>query len=204
MLCLACGVPAHGLCDRCTRSLRATPPRTLSGVRAEAAYAHAGAAVRLVHNLKYRRCVASASFLARQMATRVRPDASCLVPLPRALVRRIRYGIDPAVELAKAVGDVSGLPVISALSAPLFWRQRAGRSRDIRTAISFSLRQPIPRGAVLVDDVLTSGATVTSAINAADIREISVITATSVGTMRSGADPHLDHGGAVAQVRQRM
>ena len=71
-------------------------------------------------------------------------------------------------------------------------------------AISFSLRHPIPPGAVLVDDVLTSGATVTSAIDVADIHQISVITATSVGTMRSGADPPLDRGGAVAQKRQRM
>lgn len=55
----------------------------------------------------------------------------------------------------------------------------------------------------MVDDVLTSGATVKSAIEIAGIREFSVITATSVGTMGQGADPRLDPGGAVAQDRQR-
>ena len=203
MLCLACAAPAQELCDRCFRSLRAAPPRVVSGVRSEAAYAHVGAAVRLVHNLKYRRCTRSAEYLAAEMATRIRPDATCLVPIPRALTRRIRYGIDPGGELAAALARISGVPVYPILDAPYFWRQRAGQSRDMRTPISFSSRRPIPRHAVFVDDVMTSGATVASAIAVAAIPEISVLTATSVGIMGQGADPFLDPGGAVAHNRQR-
>lgn len=117
------------------------------------------------------------------MVDAISPDAIALIPVPRALARRVAYGIDPSDQLAIELATVTGLPVVHALKAPIWWPRRAGAPRSRRGRVVFS---SIGRGfdrAVLVDDVLTSGATMESAIDALGNPDISVITATAAGTM---------------------
>jgi len=89
--------------------------------------------------------------------------ATALVPVPRAWSRRWRYGVDPAVELARALGRVLALPVLPAL-APAWWhRRRAGLAGAKRGIPRFRPVRATPAGAVLVDDVVTTGATLRAA-----------------------------------------
>jgi predicted amidophosphoribosyltransferase len=158
--------------------------------------------VRLVHNLKYRRSILAGRLLAAGMASGVPADASVLVPMPRSFVRRVTYGIDQASVLASELSTITGLPVVRGLGAPLWWRRQAGADRKHRHAIGFSKIGPVPAGAVLVDDVLTTGATAMSAVSVIHEQGISVLVATSAGTMETGAKPFLSLGGDVAQMRE--
>lgn len=137
------------------------------GLTGLAGFAHEGAARRLVHALKYRGVVAAAEPLADALARKIPGPVTALVPIPRARVRALRYGIDPAEVLASAVGRRTGLPVVTALRPRWWWRSHAGRTRHERSPLAFgAARVTVPRGAALVDDVLTTGATARAAASA--------------------------------------
>jgi predicted phosphoribosyltransferase len=152
--------------------------------------------------LKYRRSILAGRLLAAAMASGVPADASVLVPVPRSFVRRVTYGIDQASVLASELGIITGLSVMRGLGAPLWWRRQAGADRKHRHAVGFRKVGSVPAGAVLVDDVLTTGATATSAVSVIRERGISVLVATSAGTMESGAKSFLSPGGDVTQMRE--
>jgi predicted amidophosphoribosyltransferase len=93
-------------------------------------------------------------------------DATCLVPVPRVLARMWRYGVDPAATLSRALARRTGLPVERVLGRPFWWAGRAGPAGAIRGDPVFRAVRPSPPGAVLVDDVLTTGATLCAAAGA--------------------------------------
>ena len=106
MLCLACaerrGLP---LCGPCERDLGAVPAQTLaSGVAIAAVYRHSGAARRLVHRLKYQGLVPCARVFALRMVPLLPAETTALIPIPRARLRKLQYGVDPALELAEGIG----------------------------------------------------------------------------------------------------
>ncbi len=203
MLCLSCSRPGRPLCPVCVRDLVVAPDDRVSGVFVGAAFTHTGTAVRLVHNLKYRRCVAAGRFLAAAMAQRVSSDASVLVPLVRSSARRVTHGIDQAVFLATAVSELTGLPTaLGGLEAPVWWRRRAGSPRAVRGQISFRAPRALPDGVVFVDDVFTTGATAFSGGTAIAPAKFSVLVATRAGTMRAGTEEVPSLGGDVASKRR--
>lgn len=135
--------------------------RSPSGLSVVGAFRHHGSARALVHRLKYHADLGAGRILARAMANRVDAEWSCLVPVPRAILRRFRYGIDPARWLAREVGRLSGLPVVDALAPGVWWPPHAGA----KARRPPSLRLTVLPGAmaVLVDDVATTGATLDEA-----------------------------------------
>jgi predicted amidophosphoribosyltransferase len=137
-----------------------------------------------VHRLKYQGLVEVAAVLAAFMIPLVPSGATALVPVVRARVRVVRFGIDPAVELAAALSRRSGLPLQNALEAPLWWPRHATRNREGRNPPRFRAVERAEPGAVLVDDVSTSGATLQAAFGAlgSDFRH--GIVATAPGRVR--------------------
>ncbi len=123
---------------------------------------HEGPAPRLIHRLKYGGDILVAELVAGDLVGLVPSSAQSLVPIPRVLARRWRYGVDPAVELARLVSRATGIPMIMALAAPLWSPHRAGRNRERARRPGFRRRRPAP-GAVLVDDVVTTGWTIDTA-----------------------------------------
>jgi len=132
----------------------------------------------LVRRLKYEGVVAVASLVAEELASRVPADARWLVPVPRTLTRRVRYGVDQATEIATALSRRTGVPVVSALGAPVWARPHAGSARADRTPPRLTTRRPV-EGAVLVDDVLTTGSTLDRAASLLGVVE-SALTVTGV------------------------
>lgn len=164
-MCLGCRLRPGPICRPCRLDLKPVPPVAVGTVIVSSAFAHAGVAASLVHRLKYDGFEAAAGVLARAMVEIVPPDAGCLVPVPRAAVRQWRYGIDGGQALAHRLGAITGLPVIAALARPLWHPRQAGRSRDERHRRSYRQIETVTR-AVVIDDVLTTGATLGAAIDA--------------------------------------
>ncbi len=188
MTCVACRrASAHSLCRYCLATLAPAPDRLVGRVLVRSAFAHEGAARRLVHRLKYEAVSGVAERLARAMVPLLPPDCTALIPLLRVSVRRRRYGVDSAVELAEAVAALSGLPVVRALRPGLWRRRRAGSASGQRRGVpGFARAAPIPPGSVLVDDVVTTGSTIRAATAVSGV--VRAVTATAA-CRRLGRDP---------------
>lgn len=179
MVCLGCqNFSRERLCPPCAATMRAAPERLLGGgVRLVAAFEHGGAAQILVHHLKYRGVTGYCDVVADRLEALV-PRVP-LVPVPRALTRRLKYGVDPAREIAATLSRRLDVPMLEILAAPIHSRRRAGRdhSRPVRP---FRARSPLRFPVVLVDDVVTTGATALAAAESLGIERVRSVVAANV------------------------
>lgn len=182
-MCLACRSFGHQpLCLRCRDSLRAGGTQRLAqGVVVRSAYVHGGPARLVVHRLKYEGILEAAAVLADAMVPLLPADGSALVPVPRVVLRAVMLGVDPAGALAEALGRRSGLPVVPALAPTLVGRRNAGRRPGDRRPPSFRLVAPLPPGAVLVDDVVTTGMSLSAAASAVGATALAVTATAAIG-----------------------
>ena len=187
--CAACGsaCPAAAvLCARCgaeLRSSRALVDGTIPGVElAVAAAEHTGCPREIAHALKFGRRLALAR-LAAEAIVRACPErelAGAIVPVPAAHWRWRWRGFDPAEEIALALAARAGLPYRPCLRRAGGPRQ-VGRSRTARIADPPRVRAAgaVPRRALVVDDVWTTGATLCAcagALRAAGAMEVIALT----------------------------
>lgn len=179
MVCLSCHRPGTGrVCGLCLGTIRPASDRLLDGgLPVVAAFEHDGAAKTLIHHLKYRGVVEGAELAAEALAGRL--PRLPLVPVPRAMSRRLKYGVDPARELAVALGRRLEVPVYPALVSPLHSPRRAGRDHS-RGVPPFRVRREPPDHVIVVDDVVTTGATALAAVDALGADRVRMIAAASV------------------------
>jgi competence protein ComFC len=168
-LCWSCGSPAprgRGLCGGCRGALAFLPPEPvgLAGVCAWAPVAYEGPGRDLVRALKFR----GALSLAGEMAAIVVASAperllrGALVPVPLHPVRLRRRGFNQAAALAEAIARRTGLAPVDCLRRRGPGPPQVGRGRRARLAGpsgSIEARAPVPRVALVVDDVVTTGGT---------------------------------------------
>ena len=171
--CAACGAhPGEGqvLCPRCRAQLRwlGPAPVVAEGVPRWAPVAYLGPGRALVGGLKYRGARAHLGAMAAQIAAGMPASllrrGSVLVPVPLDPARRRRRGFDQAELLAGALARRMAVPVQPCLRRCRGRGHQVGRGRaDRLEALTGSVR--LARGAaapldvVLVDDVITTGAT---------------------------------------------
>jgi predicted amidophosphoribosyltransferase len=175
-LCAACGRtcrPEAVLCTRCSRRLSAAEPISGGGPpgidRAWSAAAHEDVARSLVTALKFRRLLRVADLMADRIRWLAPSDllSGTIVPVPTVPLRTALRGFDPAAELAVALAERTQLPV-----RPCLARRGAGRQRGRRRAErvghppQIRITAGVPRSVLLVDDVLTTGATLASCAQA--------------------------------------
>jgi ComF family protein len=159
-----------GICAVCL----ADPPRH-DGIAAATLYNDASR--QLVLALKYARRIALAPMMARLMAARLTDLEGewLLVPVPLHRSRLWHRAFNQAALLARAIGKQKGIPVcVDGLvrrkaTPPLGGLGAKARKRVLSAAIVANPRRlPQLKGAnvILVDDVLTSGATSETCITA--------------------------------------
>ncbi|NNL71028.1 MAG: ComF family protein [Acidimicrobiia bacterium] len=183
MLCLGCHAIGHELlCGTCRRQLVTAGPRLIADcIVARPAFRHEGLARALIHDFKYRGVVRVAALLAPSLAEFLPAGGRLLVPVPRVVARHLRLGIDPGFELARAVGRLTGMPIARVLRPPVWRANHAGKQRRRRAAVAFRPTAQPPPGVILVDDVLTTGATLESAVRALGPGVVGAVTATGAG-----------------------
>ncbi len=176
--CVGCGQLGVLLCDACRRRLVAydgDPPRVadqLTGV--QVAYVFDGVLRQAVHQLKYRSRQRIARPLGALLADHLRAHplpCDALVPVPLHPHRLAERGFNQAELLAREVARATGLPLIV---GPLVRIKATGQQalldmpgRIANVAGAFVWRGPPPPARVaLVDDVLTTGATVNACAQA--------------------------------------
>ncbi|KLI99884.1 ComF family protein [Luteimonas sp. FCS-9] len=165
--CARCAVPlpaGDALCGAC---LRRPPPLDA----AHAAFVYGFPVDRLLPRLKFHRDLAAGALLsasmARALASRPRPDA--LVPVPLHPARLRTRGYDQALELTRPLARALGLPLRTDLlrrrraTAPQSRLDAPARRRNVRGAFAATARGPLPAHVALVDDVMTTGATLHAA-----------------------------------------
>ena len=190
-LCVACGVPLPPAKDARCGGCLARPPRFTSARAATLYLAIPGRASPLaasVQALKYGRRRIVAAALGDLLAERY-PFTSdaVLVPVPLHVSRLRARGFNQALLLARALGRSRGLPVLpAALVRTRATRGQPGLGADARRRNltgAFAVVDPTAlrrRHVVLVDDVLTSGATAdacAAALLAAGASRVDVYTA---------------------------
>jgi predicted amidophosphoribosyltransferase len=175
-LCAACGRscrPEAVVCTRCGRRLAAAEPLLGKGPpgldRAWSSAPHEGVARNLVAALKFRRLLPVADLMADriQWLAPAHMLSGAIVPVPPAPSRLRRRGFDPAGEIAAALAERLGTPLEPCLS-------RRGSQRQVGRRRAERLGQPprihasgtAPRSVLLIDDVLTTGATMTACAQA--------------------------------------
>jgi ComF family protein len=168
-VCVACDRTGCALCDRCRPRSSAIERSSVEGLPCVALGPYDGALRRAVLAMKAgRRDVVAAlgTLIADMLVAELRAPA-VLVPVPTTRRRRRARGFDQATALAGAVARAGGPPSVAALErgggAAQHGRSRVERLGLVRRFIYAGASFPARSAVVLLDDVVTTGATLTDA-----------------------------------------
>jgi ComF family protein len=185
--CARCGLPLPAPEPACRRCLRAPPAFAAT----YAPWRYAFPLDRLLPRLKFHGDLAAGALVAARMreALRAAPRPQALVPVPLHRARLRERGYDQALELARPLARGLGL----ALRTDLLRRTRAtaaqsdlaaaARRRNVRGAFVVDTCAGVPAHVALVDDVMTTGATLgecARALRAAGVARVDVWVAARV------------------------
>jgi ComF family protein len=183
--CAGCGRFGHVVCGDCLAGFRtparvddrftAADPGLLVGDALElavAAFAHGGSLRRALQRLKYGGSAQIAVPLARAAVPALEAlTRMCgplpLVPVPVHAARQRQRGYNQAALLARELGSELGLPVVEILERRRATvRQhglgKAARLHNLRGAFALRHGARTPSRLILVDDILTTSATLES------------------------------------------
>jgi len=176
--CPVCGTPGAAPCAECARQLRPAPDLpTPDGLdELVAALSYTGTGRELVARLKYRNARAVLPALANAIAALVDPATVDVVTwAPTSAARRRERGFDQGRLLARAVARRLHRPCRSLLSRQPGPAQTGRPKRERLQGPTFTITRNPPCRVLVVDDVVTTGATLIAAaraLKAAGAREV--------------------------------
>ncbi len=164
--CLRCALPlpAPGTCGACLQR-----PPLLDETHAVLIYGFP--LDRLVPRLKFHNDLAAGRLLSELMAEGLAglPKPQSLVPVPLHNARLRQRGYDQALELAKPLARTLRVPLLPDLltrtrsTTPQSELDAPARRRNLRRAFEIRAGAVLPEHVALVDDVMTTGATLQAA-----------------------------------------
>lgn len=172
--CLRCGlplpIPQPLPAEACGRCRRRPPPLT----ETHAVFRYEAPLDRLLPRLKFHEDLAAgrlcAALMAEALAGAARPEA--LIPLPLHRRRLRARGFDQTLELARPLARALALPLRDDLltrareTAPQSRLDAAARRRNLKGAFAVRPGIALPAHVTLIDDVMTTGATLHAAADA--------------------------------------
>jgi len=164
--CLRCALPlpVPGTCGAC---LQKPPAMT----ETHAVFVYGFPLDRLVPRLKFHHDLAAGRLLSELMATGLAAVTlpTAVVPVPLHASRLRRRGYDQALELARPLARTLQLPLLPDLlvraraTAAQSELDAGARQRNLRRAFAVGTNVDLPAHVALVDDVMTTGATLQAA-----------------------------------------
>jgi len=182
-VCRQCALPLEGGASRCGHCVFRPPPWAL----AQSALRYAFPVDRLLPRFKFHGDLAAGEALATLLQWSLDPAESpeALVPVPLHAHRLRDRGYDQALELARALSRDGGPPLLAErlrrvrITAPQSELGAAARRDNVFGAFALHGDGALPQHVALVDDVLTTGATVgecARVLLAAGVRRVDVWT----------------------------
>lgn len=192
-LCVHCQREGDWLCDEGRRALRSAPPLldpivvpNIDRIMCRGSYDVAVLA-KLIGSLKYGGWSALGEALPELLDPlgNELPSKGVLIPLPLHPKRQRERGFNQADVIARALAKTSGLPVANLLRRTKATKQQAKLTeaeRAVNVAGAFQVLEgleEVPKYGIIVDDVITTGATLgaaASVLRQAGMEHIIVIT----------------------------
>jgi ComF family protein len=164
--CSRCAEPMHTPTELCGQCVQQPPPFQ----RVIAPWLYAQPLDFLIKSLKFNQQLAMARLLGQQLATLVadqKPHIDAIIPVPLHPSRLRQRGFNQALEIARPLSRQLGIPidahsVIRTQATPSQTRlTKEQRKRNLQQA--FAVKKPLTfKRVAIVDDVMTSGQTVTA------------------------------------------
>ena len=139
-------------------------------------YARDSAMAMIVHDMKYHGNKPLAKYMGRLMGTLLplaKEQIDYIIPVPLSPERAMQRGYNQAALLAEGISSVTGIPYIAGALRRLHFQTsqtHLDRTHRLESMLgNFTLgSEPIPADThiLLLDDVLTTGATLTAALDA--------------------------------------
>ena len=176
--CARCALPLSNAAALCGDCLRHPPPFDAAFVP----FVYASPLDRLLMRLKFGRSLAAGRVLAELWCARWSvappPLPQALIPVPLHAQRLRERGYNQALELARPLARRFGVPLATdallrvRATAPQSELDAKARRRNLRAAFAATPHARLPPHVALLDDVMTTGATVRAA--AASLRRAGV------------------------------
>ena len=171
MVCPGCGRHGDPVCAGCAEQLHPAPvaPPPFGVDAWWAAFAYEGVAREVVARVKYRGARAAVPWLADAVVDACAPALPAVDVVtwaPTSRDRRRRRGFDPAELLARAVARRLRVRCAGLLERGPGPPQTGLHGAERRRGPSYSVRRAIPSSVLVVDDIATTGATLSAASTA--------------------------------------
>lgn len=175
--CVRCKAAGTLLCASCSADLHPRFRRVHDDPAAWSLFSYADPRVkRLLAAWKYRGNQRAGAVLLgyfKECCTTLKlPAARVLIPIPTQRSHNNRRGFAPPVMLARALEETCALPMMDPLRFRRRTQRQAGlpltkRTENMHNAfVVRATRSPLPQSVILIDDVLTTGATLRAAVHA--------------------------------------
>ena len=190
-VCAGCATPGTLLCDRCRDALTPAPRmvRTPGGLAVRAALPYEGPAAACIRALKDRGETMLARPLGAALSAVLAPaqnPSTWVVPVPtsRAAFRRRGYRV-PELLARRAGAEVQRVLAVARVTPDQRGMGAADRAGNVRGALRARRAVPGAR-VVIVDDVVTTGATLDEAARALRVAGFEVISAVALAATPRG------------------
>ena len=166
--CSLCSAPIDTLLNLCHQCINGNRP----WIYGSAPLLFKGQSREVIHKFKYNSQLVLSRFLVKEMIQSINKEElsniQCVTAVPMHWFKKMRRGFNQAELLAQAISEKLGIPYFELLKrkskAPAqALKNKSQRKQNIRHIFELNEKQKVPEGTILlVDDVLTTGATLTA------------------------------------------